>query len=186
MYTNTVKKCTLKSVKTLSLIALLSTSSTLMASGNHSGGHGHNEGHNEGHNMSGMMGSESGHWMAPSAAAEQKNPIPSTEHSVAKGSQLYQSNCAACHGATAEGDGMAGMMLNPRPTDLVAMAGGHPDGDFAYKIREGRGAMPSWKNTLDEKQIWHLVNYIQTLGDNSNAKEAHGEHEHSDHHSHDS
>jgi len=186
MNTNTLKKCTLNTVKTVSLIALLSTSSTLMASGNHSGGHDHKHGHNEGHNMSAMMGAKSGHWMAPSTAAEQKNPISSTKHSVAKGSQLYQSNCAACHGATAKGDGMAGMMLNPRPADLVEMSGGHPDGDFAYKIREGRGAMPSWKNVLNEQQIWHLVNFIQTLGGNSNEKEALGEHEHSNHHSHDS
>lgn len=45
------------------------------------------------------------------------------------------------------------------------MARQHPDSDFAWKIATGRGAMPAWKGILTENQIWDLVNFVQTLGD---------------------
>lgn len=61
------------------------------------------------------------------------------------------------------GDGPAAATLNPKPANLVAMSGGHPDGDFAWKIKNGRGAMPAWKSILKENQVWDLVNYIQAL-----------------------
>ena len=116
------------------------------------------------------------HWMSPPSALKDINPINSSAQSIAKGSDLYQKNCASCHGKTALGDGMAGMMLNPKPADLRAMSGGHPDGDFAWKIANGRGAMPGWKNAMTEEEIWHTVNYIQSLKgtkvDSSNKKKA--------------
>jgi mono/diheme cytochrome c family protein len=44
------------------------------------------------------------------------------------------------------------------------MARHHPDGDLAWKIAEGRGAMPGWKQILPEKNMWDLVNFIRSLG----------------------
>jgi mono/diheme cytochrome c family protein len=62
------------------------------------------------------------------------------------------------------------------------MAGQHSDGDFAWKIANGRGPMPAWKSVLQENQIWDLVNFIQTLGDKkpdaSHGKHEHGQHQH--------
>jgi len=55
--------------------------------------------------------------------------------------------------------------LDPKPADLVVMAPMHPGGDFFWKIENGRGVMPAWKDTLDENQIWDLVNYIKSLGE---------------------
>lgn len=173
------KKTGLNIMKTASIIALLSVSSTLMAGV----GHGDDKGGHGGHDMSNMKADSdaAAHWMSPAADGAQKNPVAVTADSIAEGSKLYQANCTACHGKNAEGDGMAGMMLNPKPSNLRAMSGGHPDGDFAYKIREGRGSMPGWKDSLEEKQVWHLVNYIQTLNDRPiKAKEGHD-----DEHSHD-
>jgi len=37
----------------------------------------------------------------------------------------------------------------------------HPDGDFAWKIAQGRGPMPSWKATLTESRIWDVVNDVK-------------------------
>ena len=47
---------------------------------------------------------------------------------------------------------------------MFSMAGSHTDGDLAWKIAAGRGAMPGWKDSLTEKQIWDIVNFIQSLG----------------------
>jgi len=104
-----------------------------------------------------------GHWMAPETAAKRPNPVKASNASRARGKKLFAANCASCHGASARGDGPAGAALNPRPADLTVMAGQHPDGDFAWKIANGRGPMPAWNGQLSEKNIWDLVNFIQGL-----------------------
>lgn len=45
----------------------------------------------------------------------------------------------------------------------MAMAPGHPPGDFAWKIANGRGEMPPWQCALSDEQIWHIVNFIKDL-----------------------
>lgn len=114
-----------------------------------------------GHHSSAMP---SGHWMAPEDAASQKNPVSVNAESIARGRKVFEANCVVCHGPNGNGDGPAGAALNPRPTNLRAMAGRHDDGDFAWKIANGRGPMPAWKGMLSETQIWEVVNYIQSLG----------------------
>jgi mono/diheme cytochrome c family protein len=103
------------------------------------------------------------HWSAPQEAIEKRNPIPASGSSVNRGKRLFQSYCVTCHGPQGRGDGPVGASLIPKPADLTAMAGAHKDGDFAWKIATGRGAMPGWKSVLKENQIWDLVNFIQTL-----------------------
>ncbi len=114
-------------------------------------------------NSQGDMAAMHGHWMAPEEAAKRPNPVNANNASRARGKKLFAANCAGCHGAGARGDGPAGAALDPRPADLTAMAGQHPDGDFAWKIAHGRGPMPAWNGQLSEKNIWDLVNFIQGL-----------------------
>lgn len=88
-----------------------------------------------------------------------------------------------CHGPDGQGDGPAGAALNPPPSNLRAMAGQHSDGDFAWKIANGRGAMPAWSGTLTDNQIWDLVNYVQNLAppgkkQDSSSHEGHAGHKH--------
>ncbi|MDQ3195555.1 MAG: c-type cytochrome [Pseudomonadota bacterium] len=132
-----------------------------------------------------MKGMDHGaHWMAPEAAAARKNPMKADKASTSRGEALFQQNCAACHGVKGRGDGPAGAALDPKPVDLAAMAGEHPDGDFAWKIENGRGAMPAWKGVLTQNQIWDVVNYTKSLGGGS-AKSGEGkrggDHDHSKH-----
>ena len=129
--------------------------------------------------MTGMdYGSE--HWMAPADAAAKKNPIPADADSIMRGKALFQTNCAVCHGACGQGDGPAGAALNPKPANLREMAGEHSDGDFAWKIANGRGPMPAWKGVLQENQIWYLVNFIRSLVDKK-PDAGHGGHDHGKH-----
>ena len=133
-------------------ILVMGSVATVNAEGNHEGGHGAGP-----------------HWMAPADASARLNPIKSDQASINRGKQTYFQNCSSCHGATAIGDGPVGANLNPKPTNLTIMAGVHPDGDFEWKIANGRGAMPAWKTVLNENQRWDLVNYIQAL-ENPNGK----------------
>ncbi len=115
------------------------------------------------------------HWMAPAEATRRGNPVPADSASRERGRKLFEANCVSCHGPTGRGNGPIAARLEKLPADLAAMAGQHPDGDFAWKIAEGRGPMPAWKGTLTENQIWDLVNYIQSLG---KPAASHGGHSH--------
>lgn len=103
------------------------------------------------------------HWNAPAQMTERVNPMKRTTESLQRGKELYKKNCISCHGDEGRGDGPVASALKQKPADLVAMAGHHTGGDFAWKIAEGRGAMPGWKESLTEEQIWDLVNFIQNL-----------------------
>jgi len=109
----------------------------------------------------GMM---AGHWMAPAKEAKRRNPVKPDKTSLARGKKLYPAHCASCHGEGGEGNGPAAEYLQPKPANLKEMAPQHADGDLAWKIAQGRGAMPAWKGTLKPQQIWDLVNYIKRLG----------------------
>ena len=92
------------------------------------------------------------------------NPIPGTVTSIQAGAELYQANCAACHGVDAKGGGpLAGTTKVPPPS-LVDHVGAHPDGDLFYWIKTGRpGGMPSFATQLSDEQIWDLVNYLRSI-----------------------
>lgn len=141
------------------------------AGGSHKGGHGQD--------------SARAHWQAPQEAIDQVNPIPTNSDSIKQGGKLYVELCARCHGENALGDGPDAASLSTRPTNLKAMSGGHADGDFAWKIKNGRNDMPAWGEDLDDAEIWNLVNFIQSLSKDgetthspSNKSTNQGEHNH--------
>ncbi|MFV1982666.1 MAG: cytochrome c, partial [Thiohalomonadales bacterium] len=139
-------------------------------------------GNHEGHHKDKKMNmDDDNHWMAPDKDASRPNPITSDKNSISRGQSTYKVNCMSCHGEDAKGDGPAGKNLKPKPANLVLMSGNHSDGDFAWKITTGKGAMPPWKKVLSEKQIWDLVNYIQSL---SNSQKQHNDNKHQENHKH--
>lgn len=117
----------------------------------------------DGDNVDAHPTSQPHHWKAPVQMTERINPVKKTPESIYRGKELYEKKCVSCHGPAGRGDGPVASALKQKPADLTAMAGHHPDGDFAWKIAEGRGAMPGWKETLTGEQIWDLVNFIQNL-----------------------
>lgn len=79
------------------------------------------------------------------------------------GAAIYQDNCALCHGA--DGTGGSG-------PSLVGVGDHHPVEELIGIVRDGRGAMPSWEETLSPEEIQAVADYISTAwpGD--------GEHDH--------
>lgn len=89
------------------------------------------------------------------------NPIQADEGSVSKGKAIYEEYyCGKCHGA----DGKGAIPGAPDLTDHGMMSE-MSEGDMFHKITEGvpGTSMPEWKNLLNEKERWHLVNYINTF-----------------------
>ena len=93
------------------------------------------------------------------------NPVPLTVRSVTVGADLFQANCAACHGAAGRGGGPLAGTTRVRPPDLRSgHLGTHTDGDLFYWIGAGLpGGMPAWSARLSETDRWNLVNYLRSL-----------------------
>lgn len=105
-----------------------------------------------------------GDWKAPAEADKLTNPLKGNAVSVDAGKKTFQQMCAICHGNKGKGDGVAGMGLNPRPTDFSkADIQAQSDGAIYWKMTEGRAPMAAYKEILKENQRWELVNYIRTL-----------------------
>lgn len=104
-------------------------------------------------------------WVVPEDAKKVKNPIPPTQETLAAAQDLFTDNCSLCHGEKGIGDGPGAKAIKVKPanfTDAKLMAA-ETDGALFWKMSEGRGPMPSWKETLTEKERWELVGYIRKL-----------------------
>ena len=104
-------------------------------------------------------------WEAPEDAKKVENPVKVTPNGLKQAAQLFQANCAPCHGKAGAGDGPAGSSLTPKPvnfTDAKLMSKA-TDGELFWKMGTGRGPMPAWNDQLSETQRWQLVNYLRTL-----------------------
>jgi mono/diheme cytochrome c family protein len=98
-------------------------------------------------------------WKAPADAKTLKNPV----QGIGDAKNVIAMNCAACHGASGRGDGMAAAALQPKPMDWSSAAvPSDTDGQLFWKITNGRGSMPAWRQ-LPETQRWQIVNYIRPL-----------------------
>lgn len=96
-----------------------------------------------------------------------KNPVAYSAGSVAQGKNLYLRNCRACHDF--DGKGRAGIDFVPTPlpdlTDPKTWKHGVTDGEMFTVIRDGtKTDMESFKKKLSDEQMWHLVNYVRSLG----------------------
>lgn len=99
----------------------------------------------------------------PAEYAGKTNPLG--PQAAAAGGQVFQSNCAACHGPQGHGDGPAGASLDPAPKNLAELGKVATDDYLLWRISTGRPgtAMVPWKGVLSDEQIWQLVSFIRTL-----------------------
>ena len=121
-----------------------------------------------------MMGPGSGmmarhHATIPDDYSGLQNPLPAGEESVARGAEIYQTNCVTCHGDEGLGDGPGSAGLDPAPAPLAHTARMLADDYLIWRISEGgamapfNSAMPSWKAALDEDARWDVINYLRVL-----------------------
>ena len=108
--------------------------------------------------------SMSGKWVSPGPSAAKKNPIASTQESVAGGQKIYSKTCAMCHGKTGEADGPAVIELNIHPAKLSdPKVATESDGSLFWRVTTGKKPMPAYGKRMSETDRWNVVNYIRTL-----------------------
>ena len=77
------------------------------------------------------------------------------------GANLFQENCASCHGKVGKGNKELGA---PNLTDKIWLYGGTKE-DILHTINNSRaGVMPYWSSRLDDSTIRKLSIYVYSLG----------------------
>ncbi len=93
-----------------------------------------------------------------------KNPVKPTADSLTKAKNLYEIDCAMCHGDNGNGksDLATSMELTLSDwTDPKSLAG-HVDGELFMIIRNGKDKMPpETEGRASDEAIWNLVFYIR-------------------------
>jgi len=110
------------------------------------------------------IGQQSKPWEVPAKFKTMQNPVKSDEASILAGKDLYNKNCAACHGKTGLGDGPKSKGLKTPVSSFVkAEYQNQSDGDQFYKTKFGRGEMTKYEGKIDDTGIWQIVNYMRTF-----------------------
>ena len=79
----------------------------------------------------------------------------------AASSATFRTECAMCHGPDGSGSEVGKSMNVPDLRSPVVQK--LADAELAQVISNGKGGMPSFKNSLSEGQIHALVAYIRSL-----------------------
>ena len=119
---------------------------------------------------SGGGGTASSDYQTPPAEyAGMTDPVSGDSAAIAAGKDIYEAKCATCHGPEAKGDGPAGSALDPKPSNLVVVAGEASDAYMYWRIAEGgamdpfNSSMPPHKSTMSEDEIWQVISYLKSL-----------------------
>lgn len=104
----------------------------------------------------------------PAPYSAMRDPSPDTPAKLRRGRDLFDRNCASCHGWSGAGTGPEGFFLVPAPADLAWLAKtpkGKGDPYIYWSIAEGGqpfdSEMPAFKKSLTKKEIWSVAAYLR-------------------------
>jgi thiosulfate dehydrogenase len=96
------------------------------------------------------------------------NPVALTDENLVAGIGLFGQHCVICHGnargIASTSDVAKG--LNPSPPQLATDGvEDDPEGATFWKLQHGIRwtAMPSWKDSLSEKEMWTLALFLKHM-----------------------
>jgi len=108
----------------------------------------------------------SGLWISGNAP-KTKNPVLVNEQTLTRGAELYQGNCAVCHGGAHYEVSHLHKAVYPGVPQFM-MAGGpdDPDENVFYVIKHGIRftGMPAWEYNMNDNDMWTLVNFLKNMG----------------------
>ena len=99
-----------------------------------------------------------------------KNPFEFGEASARAGKRVYDRYCITCHASDGKG---SKDMETELPIALPDFTDGQwkygkTDGEIFTIVRDGTSlGMEPFKSSIDERSMWHIVNYLRSLGPKS-------------------
>lgn len=104
----------------------------------------------------------------PTPYATARDPWRDTAAKLQRGRQIFDRDCASCHGWSGQGTGPDAFALIPAPADLEWLAGtprNKADPYINWSIAEGgarfESEMPAFKQTLSRRDIWSVTAYLR-------------------------
>lgn len=94
------------------------------------------------------------------------NPLTATRARLRHGKELFDINCAVCHGAGGKGDGPVAYRFADTASpvaNLVTDAAVQADGYFYATIRDGGELMPSYADAMSAEERWEVVLFLRYL-----------------------
>jgi len=105
-----------------------------------------------------MAGQE---WIVPDDKKRKLSTFPFDEETKKAGEKIYTVNCVSCHGTPGKGNFLN---LVPSPGDpATEKIQRNTDGEIFFKVSNGRGQMPSFKNSLSTNEIWHVISFVRSF-----------------------
>ncbi len=98
-------------------------------------------------------------------APEVQNPVQPTDANLTAGMNVYQTNCASCHGDVDRSRGMFADSFYPRAPQFLEDAPDMPENQNFYIIQHGirLSGMPAWKPILSEQQMWQVTAFLNHM-----------------------
>jgi mono/diheme cytochrome c family protein len=103
-------------------------------------------------------------WDVPEKDKKMRNPVKADTEVLKIGKDLWINHCVACHGRNGAGDGPKSGQMKTFMKDMgSASVQGQTDGALYYKISQGRGEMPAYKEKIpDSKELWSLIHFVRS------------------------
>ncbi len=114
---------------------------------------------------------QTSNWVAPESSNNLINPFKGNASATADGKKIFNQMCVLCHGLQGKGNGEAGLSLERKPANFLALKIiNETDGNIFWKITQGKAPMATYEELLTDDQRWKLVNYIRLLEVNKTKK----------------
>ena len=102
-------------------------------------------------------------WVAPPESESKLSPFAFSDSTRKAGSDLFNTSCKSCHGDPGKNNAVKLVPLPPDPASSQMQV--NKDGAMLFKISEGRGLMPSFKNTISTTDTWKIISFIRSFND---------------------
>ena len=105
------------------------------------------------------------------SVSETPNPVPATEENLNQGRDLYNKNCAFCHGEDGKGSPATGAQFYPPAPSLVDPNSAQRDSEMHAVITDGirYTGMPSFAKAMNDEERWKVVLWLRHLRDAQSA-----------------